>query len=210
MKSFTGEILRRSKCVSRAYILNDINSFTDEDVRGLLATLPEWRRERALAFRHEQGRRECVLSFVLLREVLREEYGVEELPEFGYMEHGKPFLANMPEIHFSISHCKTAVACVVGNRPVGIDVECRGRYRESVARHVLSDEEMAAVLNADDRDCVFLKLWTRKEAVLKLAGEGVSGDMKDVLSLYPEIRLETMAESDCVWTVARQSQDDVL
>ncbi len=196
------EILHRSKRIPRAYLLCNIKEFTDDDVRGLMPLLPAWRRDVALAFRHEQGRKECVLSYVLLREILREEYGMDEPLEFEYMEHGKPLLANHPEIHFSLSHCRTAVACAVDSKPIGIDVESRGRYKETVARHVLSDEEMATVLDAEDRDCEFLKLWTCKEAVLKLTGEGVGGDMKDVLSSYPEIRLTTAVEADCVWTVA--------
>ncbi len=206
MEDIVKSVRQRAVRSSRAYILNNIEQFTADDICRLLPLLPPWRRDVALAFRHEQGRRECVLSYVLLREILRDEYGIEESLEFEYMEHGKPLLANHPEIHFSLSHCRTAVACAVDSKPIGIDVESRGRYKETVARYVLSDEEMARVLEAEDRDCEFLKLWTRKEAVLKLTGEGVSGDMKDVLSLHPEIRLTTSEEADCVWTVAELQQ----
>lgn len=187
-------------------LVAEISGITEAEVDAKIALLPAWRREKALQYKHFQGRKECVISFLLLKEaVLNENEGenVDEL-EFVYGEHGKPALKNNPDIHFNISHCKRAVACVVSDKPVGIDIECFGRYKESVARAVLSDAEMASVLQSADPDKVFTELWTKKEALLKYLGAGVGSDMKDILSQYKDKKITTTVCDGYVYSVCTE------
>ena len=190
-----------------------------------LAKLPAWRRERALAYRHEQGRKECAMSYLLLCRALREVYGIEWQPCFAIGEHGKPELALPQEglgdaslkgalgdaslsdalggtsleaalpfsslPHFNMSHCKKAVACVVADAEVGVDIERLGRFSEAMARHVLNDEEYAEVMAADDPDVVFTDYWTKKEAIVKLTGRGIDDDLKNIIAKYKHVRLRT-------------------
>lgn len=181
-----------------------------------VAKLPAWRRERALAYRHEQGRKECAMSYLLLCRALREVYGIEWQPCFVIGEHGKPELALPQEglgdaslkgafggtsleeprpfsslPHFNMSHCKKAVACVVADGEVGVDIERLGRFSEAMARHVLNDEEYAEVMAADDPDVVFTDYWTKKEAIVKLTGRGIDDDLKNILVKYKHVRLHT-------------------
>ena len=74
-----------------------------------------------------------------------------------------------------------AVACVVSDRPVGIDVESVREYKESLARYTMSDAELEQILSAERPDAAFIRLWTMKEAALKLIGTGISNDLKTVL-----------------------------
>lgn len=185
-----------------AYIIDDYSSIMPEDVNELIAELPCWRREKALAINHSQGRKECVLSYLLLKEALKEEYNIDGDLQFEYSEHGKPSLKYFPDYHFSFSHCKSSIACIVGRQIVGIDIERRGRYKPTLANHVLNDEELTEVNNAKEPDLVFAQYWTKKEAVLKLTGEGVSSSMKDVISMHPEIKLSTFYSSEYVCSIA--------
>ncbi|MCF0199206.1 MAG: 4'-phosphopantetheinyl transferase superfamily protein [Bacteroidaceae bacterium] len=150
-----------------------------------IAALPAWRREQCLRFRHEAGRLQCLLSYQLLCSILREEYGIAEPPQFTYGEHGKPTLTDYPDLHFNLSHCRTHVACAVSHRPVGVDVESYRPYKESLARHTMNDDEMAAIASAPDPAVAFLRLWTQKEAVVKLTGSGLSVDLRSLLTDSP-------------------------
>lgn len=163
----------------RVYIDNHINDF---DLNTALGQISEQRRQLALRFQYEQGQRTCVLAYLLLKRALKEEFGLEETPLFEYGEHGKPSIVGHPEIFFNLSHCREAVACAVSRRPVGIDVESVGRYREAVARYTMNDEEMALITNAPQPEVMFTRLWTMKEARLKLTGEGINDNMKQVLT----------------------------
>ena len=160
------------------YIDEHIDDF---DLQTALAEISEQRREQALRFRFERGQRTCVLAYLLLKKGLREEYGITDNPLFEYGEHGKPFIVGHPEIHFSLSHCREAVACAVSDRPVGIDVESIHRYKDSLACYTMNDEELRLIAEAKRPDVAFIRLWTMKEARLKLTGEGITNDMKTAL-----------------------------
>ena len=160
------------------YIDEHIDDF---DLQAALPEISEQRRLQALRFKVERGQRTCVLAYLLLKKALREEYGLTENPLFEYGPHGKPFIVGHPEIHFSLSHCSEAVACAVSDRPVGIDVESVRRYKEDVVRYAMSDEEQQLIAAAERPDVAFIRLWTMKEARLKLTGEGITNDLKSAL-----------------------------
>ncbi len=185
-----------------AYVLGDIRSITEEEIRSLLPVIPPWRLEKARSFKKEADKRESVLSFALLMWALYRECGVTEPVEFGYLPGGKPFLKDRPGIHFNISHCREAVACVVARDPVGVDVERRGRYGDTLARATMNEGELSRIGEAEDADLEFTRLWTRKEALLKLTGEGVGKDMKNVIPGHPEITLRTFDRDSFVCSVA--------
>lgn len=182
--------------------IKEIDGIEEKELDAVIASLPQWRREKVMAYKHMQGRKESAVSFSLLQQALREKYGIEEDIDFEFNEHGKPSLKNRQEIFFNMSHCKKAVACVIGERPVGIDVEMCGRYKESLARHVLSEEEFMAVQQSGNPDLAFTKFWTKKEAVLKLAGTGVSSGMKEVLEEYKDKKITTTECDGYVYSVA--------
>lgn len=151
------------------------------DLSAALRQISSQRREQALRFKYEQGQRLCVAAYLLLKEALEEQEGITENPVFEYGEHGKPFIAGRPELHFSLSHCKEAAVCVLSRKPVGIDVESIGRYRDSVARYAMNDEELRQIQQAERPEVEFTRLWTMKESLLKMTGEGINDNMKGVL-----------------------------
>ena len=151
------------------------------DLQAALKEISEQRREQALKFKHEQGQRLCVLAYLLLKQALREGYGITENPVFEYNEHGKPSIVGHSEIYFNLSHCKEAAICVVSNQPVGVDVEGIREYRESLVNYTMNDEEITLIKSAENHAAAFIRLWTMKEATTKLIGTGISNDMKTVL-----------------------------
>ena len=151
------------------------------DLQAALKEISEQRREQALKFKYEQGQRLCVLAYLLLKQALREGYGITENPVFEYNEHGKPSIVGHSEIYFNLSHCKEAAICVVSNQPVGVDVEGIREYRESLVNYTMNDEEITLIKSAENHAAAFIRLWTMKEATTKLIGTGISNDMKTVL-----------------------------
>ncbi len=153
----------------------------DFDLEAALKEISAQRREQALKFKYEQGQRLCVLAYQLLKQTLREDYGISENPVFEYNEHGKPSIVGHPEIFFNLSHCKEAAVCVVSDQPVGIDVESIRAYKESLVNYTMNDEEIAQIKSAEDPAAFFIRLWTMKEATTKLIGTGISNDLKSVI-----------------------------
>ena len=155
------------------YIFDRLDQYTDEAYEAHLSSLPAWRREKALQYKRLDDRKRSGLVFVLLQHTLREEYGITEVPEFVYNEFGKPSFKNLP-IHFSLSHCKDAVACAVSDHNIGIDVESIAPYNPDVARRVCTAAELQMLEQSANKDVDFIKLWTMKEAISKYEGMGLS------------------------------------
>jgi 4'-phosphopantetheinyl transferase len=92
--------------------------------------------------------------------------------------HGKPTVAGHP-IQFSLAHSgELAVLAVGGVDPVGVDVEELGQRVEvetlSRAALVYEERRELAQLPPERRHRALLTYWTRKEAVLKAVGDGLS------------------------------------
>lgn len=176
------------------------------DLSAALHTISKQRREQALRFKYEHGRRLSVAAYLLLKHALLEEEGIAENPVFIYSEHGKPSIEGHPELYFSLSHCKEAVACVLSRRPVGVDIESLGRYRESVARYSMNDDELLCIHQSDRPDVAFTRLWTMKESLLKLQGSGITNQIKDVLREVSSSWFSTVEQLDknYIYTVCEQ------
>lgn len=162
--------------------INDHIAELDElQTERIVASLPEWRREAARKFRFLQGQRECAVGYIELLRGLRLCFGITEISAFEYNEHGKPFLKEYPNVHFSISHCKEAVGCLVADRPCGLDIEYIRKAKAELVRHTMSQEETEIIFSSPCPDIAFTRFWTQKEAVLKLKGTGIVDDLHSVL-----------------------------
>jgi len=92
-------------------------------------------------------------------------------------QHGRPQLPGSG-LHASVSHSGDIVAvALTGAGPVGVDVEAvRTIDFAAVTDSVCVPAERGEVRSALD----FYTFWTRKEAVLKATGEGLSRPMTDL------------------------------
>ena len=175
----------------RIFLSEDIWDF---DLAAALDEISEQRREQALKFKYELGQRLCVLAYQLLKRGLNEMYGIKGNPVFDYNEHGKPSIVGHPEIYFNLSHCKEAAICAVSDRMVGVDVESVRSYNDSLVQYTMNDAEIRQIEAAEDQAVAFIRLWTMKEAALKLTGTGISNDMKQVLC-QENLVFETLVDS---------------
>ena len=116
---------------------------------------------------HEAGRQ-------LLCQLYIQKTGTE-CPEILVADRGKPYFAE-GTLHFSISHTKSHVFCVLSERPVGIDAEEMDRaVNLRLAEKILSPTERIRFEQAQDKQSALLKFWVLKEAAVKLTGEGLRG-----------------------------------
>lgn len=153
----------------------------DFDLETALKQVSEQRRKYALRYKNERDRRLCIKAYLLLCEGLQKEYGITDKPHFHFGKFGKPVLADFPHIHFNLSHCKDAVICVLGNSPMGVDIESVIPFDKELALQTMNEEEMRQITLSQCPDIEFMRYWTQKEAVLKLWGYGIQNNMKNIL-----------------------------
>ncbi len=142
-------------------------------------------RERAAriidARRRELWRRSRGVLRELLARYLRDDPRALALVEG---PHGKPELAG-GALRFNLTHSRGhALYAFAREHDVGVDLELvppngarRERDHVALARRALGEEAALALerLEPASREAEFLRLWTRREAVLKWRGSGFAG-----------------------------------
>lgn len=144
------------------------------------AVLDATERARAARFRFERDRQRYLQRHAFARRVLARYQGCDPSRiGFAYGRHGKPTIDGSRHVSFNLSHDDGLAVLVVGDgRAVGIDVE-RSRTIprvEELAAGLFARDEAEALRSAEPaaRSTLFLTLWTRKEAVAKAMGVGLS------------------------------------
>lgn len=147
-----------------------------------LSSVSMQRRNHALHYRQEHDRRLSLSAYVLLQKALQQEFGILDPPIFNYSPQGKPLLRDYPDIHFSLSHCRQATACVIDSQPVGIDIESIDAYREDIVDVTMNKKEQEMIATAPSCALAFIRLWTQKESLLKFTGQGMTDNLLEVLN----------------------------
>ena len=121
--------------------------------------------------------------------------------------HGKPVLGTSP-VHINLSHTGNTVMIGIASSAVGVDIEPEpsGRDWLKLSRRFYSPAEAEWVREAGTREAGrrFLRLWVRKEAILKATGEGLPGGLETVpvLGAAPLTMTRAVAGVASRWTAA--------
>ena len=154
-----------------------VNSPIDEDTfQYLLKFVPTEKQERILKQKIKQNADNMFIGEILAKTVIKKTFGIDIAKQkFAYAEQGKPYLPNYPDVHFNISHSGEYVVCGVSDKPIGVDIQKIGEYNSDVAKRACNEKELVQIENSLDKASKFTKLWTQKEAVLKMYGTGITG-----------------------------------
>lgn len=141
------------------------------------------KQERILRQKIKQNADNMLIGEILTKITIKKTFGIDITKQkFAYTEYGKPYLSDYSDAHFNISHSGIYVACAVSDMPIGIDIQKICEYNFDVARRICNAKELKQIENSEDKASEFTKLWTQKEAVLKMVGTGiVNGDIKNCL-----------------------------
>lgn len=103
--------------------------------------------------------------------------------EYKQENNGKPYIEDLPEFFFSLSHSGDYVLCAWDLSEIGADLQCMGReIKDSLAKRTMTTEEYKAysALPMQEQKKEFFKLWTIKESYCKLTGKGLSQDFREI------------------------------
>jgi 4'-phosphopantetheinyl transferase len=151
--------------------------------------------KRAERFHFPRHRNQYIAAHGLLRKLLADYTSIEsDRITIEYGRNGKPFLSekfSKEKIRFNLSHSNgCALFAFACEREIGVDIEHIREFADmdKVAEQVFSIKEIAVLRSfpESEKNEVFFKFWTRKEAYLKATGEGFSSALDTIdISSYP-------------------------
>jgi len=139
-------------------------------------------KERSERFKFYKHRKRFIASHGFMRSVLSLYLNMPaQQLEFNLRKQGKPELVltkEQPKLHFNLSHSNNlALLAIRQSHEVGIDVEFMERKNEwgKVIKRFFTEPEQKAIfsLPEDQQRTAFFKVWTRKEAHMKVTGQGL-------------------------------------
>ena len=145
-----------------------------------LAVLSAHERQRAERFVFPRDSRRFRAAHVALRLALAERIGVNAgAIRFVEGPFGKPAIEGEPACAFNLTHSgDVALIALADGAEIGVDAEVMRVVDDAtaLARRHFTTAECAQLEHAAEsqRDLVFLRCWTRKEACLKAIGSGLS------------------------------------
>jgi len=139
--------------------------------------------ERANRFYFEKDRRQFMLRRGILKQIISKYLAIDpqNLP-FEYNRFGKPYLITdslKHDLKFNMSYSNNvALCCISPQKNVGIDIEYLHKDVEfqPIIDRFFSQNEKEFIENIviNKQKEGFFKIWTRKEAILKAMGKGMS------------------------------------
>lgn len=145
-----------------------------------LNKLPNKMKRRVLAYKNWRDRHNYLFGKMLLLHGI-DVFGLRkfDLDNMKYSPYGKPYFDE--SINFNISHSGKYVVCALSDEgPIGIDVEEVRDINIDNFRQVWTVNEWKRLNKSFYVNREFFYLWTRKEAVIKADGQGLSIELESI------------------------------
>ena len=152
------------------------NELPDETISILSGFVSPETKNKAARYRHKQNAVNTLIGEIITRKAIFERTGLSKEKIVILSDKcGKPYLANIPGLHFNISHSGDLVVCAVDEEPIGVDIELIRAAKQGIAKRFFSNDEYEFVMSDPDKNsAAFYKIWTMKESYAKWKGGGLS------------------------------------
>jgi len=177
---YKGKRIGQIKCQdleTMIYFLNVEDLIIDKET--LRKTIPTDRYEKMIKYRRQEDKQ------LLAGNELLFEFGMKRIkPELKYEdiqrevdEAGKPYIKNIDDVFFNMSHSGTYAVCAFSNKRIGVDVECVEQLDLSIAESFFREGEYKDIISMETKEKQFSRFydyWVLKESFMKSIGLGLS------------------------------------
>ncbi|MEO6537019.1 MAG: 4'-phosphopantetheinyl transferase superfamily protein [Ferruginibacter sp.] len=176
-------------CLNQVHVWRASIDLTEVAIQKLLQILSADEVEKANRFHFQKDKKRFIAARGILRQILGGYTGTSpDKLRFNYTANGKPVLATNTDtdtLKFNLSHSGSfALYGFSLHQNIGIDIECIRHDISAVqiAQKFFSKKEISLLGQVDNDKFhqLFFQLWTRKEAILKANGEGISSSMEKI------------------------------
>lgn len=156
--------------------VSDVSHINENELDIYLSRLSEYRRKKVNSLSRLNDKKLSV-GVGLMLDIALKPYELNEADmTYCVNKHGKSEFANLPNVHFSISHSGDYAVCAISDNTLGCDIEKIGRVDMKIANCFFTKAECDRLnsLNFDEQKTELAKIWTVKESYAKALGRGVN------------------------------------
>ncbi|EOO16144.1 MULTISPECIES: 4'-phosphopantetheinyl transferase family protein [Bacillus] len=164
-------------CKLNIYSVNIPEKLSSYEFEIYMKEIPFHTQNRIRRYIKQQDAIRSLFSQLLLQKVIQKEKNVKRDELLFYKNiYGKPYLSNMSNYHFNISHSGKYVVCVTHNEQVGIDIEHIKPISLDITKYFCTLDEYKYILTQpkERHTSLFYDFWTLKESFIKAIGKGLS------------------------------------
>ncbi len=159
-------------------------------MREILPTYPSKFRAEILSYTNWSDAQKSLLGRLLLKNAMKlinEPFREEDVV---YNDFGKPIFKDN-NVEFNISHSGEIVVCAITrNCSIGVDIEKIRNVNISIFKAQMTKQELSSIAAAEEKLVAFFDYWTKKEAVVKAHGKGLSIPLKKFEVVNNRTKLE--------------------
>ncbi len=136
--------------------------------------MPTGFQQKVLKYKKWENQQAALLGRVLLKTLIKTYNLSLSIEHLTYSSNQKPYFKGS-KIFFNISHTNEIVVCAVTDvNDIGIDIEKLRALDILNFKNMLTKNEWECVNNSSNPSDSFMALWTKKEAIIKASGDGLS------------------------------------
>jgi len=162
--------------MNNIYMINIREVVPNRLLKELEQIVSQGKRERIKKFKFHEDYLRSLYGEICIRKVVSDTVGINPaeiiISRNGY---GKPYIENVPDLHFNISHSGKWVACIISNNECGIDIEYIKDIDLKIAERFFHEDEYIFLMGKRGKERIncFFELWTLKESYVKYNGKGL-------------------------------------
>ncbi len=170
--------------INTTLYVSSIQNLIDEELfQKAYNSVSEYRQQKVDKMKHPEDKRRSLGAGLLLKKALCD-LGIDEKTlVFETNQNGKPYIlfgdkdTGTELLHFNLSHSGDYAMCIIGDSPVGCDVERIRKIDLKLADRFFAPSEIEQIKCQPDYEAqvnTFFRLWTLKESYIKAVGQGLS------------------------------------
>ena len=136
------------------------------DINKEYPQLSQYRKEKIKKLKQEKDKKLSLGAELLLIKAIKTYYPKTVLPlEIETNQFGKPTIKGVSDFYFNLAHSQDIAVCAISDKPLGVDTEHISRVSKKIRDRYFTENE---------KKLDFGYIWTRKEAVVKAEGTGIT------------------------------------
>lgn len=186
----------------RLYILPLKNRFNEQTFKMLLQYVSIEKAQQIEELYYQIDKKLSLYAQIAVKLIIQKEYNIGfDKISIVNDELGKPYIKNLPNIFFNISHTHNVIAIAFSTNKVGVDIEKETETSSKIAKRFFTPKECEYIMSSsNEHSKAFLEIWTKKEAFVKYLGLGLRKPLNDfcVLSDLLKDKFLTLQQENCI------------